>query len=176
MHDVIAGSRTDVRGSEVNPVNSVTGNGSCGTPLEYLMRAEYPLEDVDGSIATARHHALDFLDGARADHGVLIAARARDLTQLVVSELVTNVRKYAPGPASLELFITVEWIDVVVRDSEAAFPLGRTADPSRIGQHGLEIVMAVTTHLFINQDPAGKRVTARITLTDTSDATAPPTV
>ncbi|MFC8230266.1 ATP-binding protein [Streptomyces sp. NPDC057287] len=176
MDNVVAGSRTDVRGSEVKSVRSDSRDGSCGRPSEYLMRAGYPLEDVDGSIATARHHALDFLDGARADHGVLIAARARDLTPLVVSELVTNVRKYAPGPASLELFITVEWIDVVVRDSEAAFPLARTADPCRIGQHGLEIVKAVTTHLFIDQDQAGKRVTARITLTDTPAATTPPTV
>ncbi|MFE4216151.1 ATP-binding protein [Streptomyces sp. NPDC056844] len=140
------------------------------------MRGCYPLGDEDGSIATARRCALEFLNRAQADNGVLITARARDLTQLVVSELVTNVRKYAPGPASMELLITVDRIDVVVRDSEPAFPLAQTADPSRIGQHGLEIVKAATTHLFIDQDQAGKRVTARITLLDTSAATTPPTV
>ncbi|MGX1471306.1 UNVERIFIED_CONTAM: hypothetical protein RKD50_000114 [Streptomyces canus] len=36
----------------------------------------------------------------------------------------------------------------------------------RIGQHGLEIVKAVTGDLFIEQEPVGKRITARIALSD----------
>ncbi|MEU5599484.1 hypothetical protein [Streptomyces sp. NPDC020298] len=39
---------------------------------------------------------------------------------------------------------------------------------------GLKIVKAVTQALFIEQEPVGKRITARITLSDTSsDAEAP---
>ncbi|MFE4630924.1 ATP-binding protein, partial [Streptomyces mirabilis] len=71
------------------------GDG-CTGPDEYLMRAGYALEGDDGCIAEARHHAVVFLDQARADHHLPVSARARDLTQLVVSELVTNALKYAP--------------------------------------------------------------------------------
>ncbi|MEU1084345.1 ATP-binding protein [Streptomyces sp. NPDC005908] len=128
------------------------------------MRASYALSGDDGCIAEARHHAVAFLDKARTDHYLPVPARARDLTQLVVSELVTNARKYAPGPVLLELCINARAVDVVVRDSDPTVPTVRAADPNRIGQHGLEIVKAVTEALFIEQEPAGKRITARIAL------------
>ncbi|MFI1921546.1 hypothetical protein [Streptomyces sp. NPDC020377] len=43
----------------------------------------------------------------------------------------------------------------------------RAADLDRIGQHCLEIVKAITEALSIEQEPVGKRITARITLLDT---------
>ncbi|MEU3294461.1 hypothetical protein ABZ722_19130 [Streptomyces longwoodensis] len=52
-------------------------------------------------------------------------------------------------------------------DSGQSVPAARVADPGRIGQHGLEIVKAVTENLFVEQEPAGKRITARIALDDT---------
>ncbi|MET9132001.1 ATP-binding protein [Streptomyces antibioticus] len=130
------------------------------------MRAGYALSGDDGCIADARHHARAFLDRARADLRLTVPARAMDLTQLVVSELVTNARKYAPGPVLMELRITADGVDIVVWDSDPTVPAARTADPGRIGQHGLEIVEAVTEDLFIEQEPVGKRVTARISLSD----------
>lgn len=139
------------------------GDG-CEAANGYLMRASYALSGDDGCIAEARHHAVAFLDKARTDHYLPVPARARDLTQLVVSELVTNARKYAPGPVLLELCINARAVDVVVRDSDPTVPTVRAADPNRIGQHGLEIVKAVTEALFIEQEPAGKRITARIAL------------
>ncbi|MFE1376905.1 ATP-binding protein, partial [Streptomyces pharetrae] len=49
----------------------------------------------DGTvIATARQLAAGFLTPMQADHGLHVSQRALDLTQLVVSELVTNARKY----------------------------------------------------------------------------------
>ncbi|WP_328980065.1 ATP-binding protein [Streptomyces canus] len=148
------------------------GDG-CTEPDEHLMRAGYALDGDDGCIADARHHAVAFLDQAHADHHLPVPARARDLTQLVVSELVTNALKYAPGPVLMELRTNAHVVDVVVWDSDPAVPAARAADPGRIGQHGLEIVKAVTEDLFIEQEPAGKRITARIALSDTpSSATA----
>ncbi|MFD9397182.1 ATP-binding protein [Streptomyces sp. NPDC060000] len=141
------------------------GDGS-KTPNGYLMRAGYALSGYGGCIAEARHHAVAFLDHAHADHHVLASARARDVTQLVVSELVTNARKYAPGPALLELRINAHTVDVVVWDSDPMVPAALAADPGRIGQHGLEIVEAVTEDLFTEQEPVGKRITARIALSD----------
>lgn len=42
---------------------------------------------------------MEFLTRVQAEYGLPVSARAMDLTQLVVSEPVTNARKYAPGPA-----------------------------------------------------------------------------
>ncbi|MEU9264938.1 ATP-binding protein [Streptomyces sp. NPDC048251] len=139
------------------------GDGRTGLD-GHLMRAGYSLGADDGSIADARHHAVDFLDQAHDHHRLPDPARARDLTQLVVSELVTNARKYAPGPVLMELRLTAHAVEVVVWDSDPTVPAARASDPGRIGQHGLEIVKAVTEDLFVEQDPVGKRITARIAL------------
>ncbi|MEV5439547.1 ATP-binding protein [Streptomyces sp. NPDC052682] len=142
-----------------------SGDG-CTEPGQDLLRAGYALGGDDGCIADARQHATSFLDQAHADHQVPVTSRARDLTQLVVSELVTNARKYAPGPVLMELRITPCHVEIVVWDSDPTVPTARAADPGRIGQHGLEIVKAVTQNLFMDQEPVGKRITARIALSD----------
>ncbi|WP_404200413.1 ATP-binding protein [Streptomyces tauricus] len=143
-----------------------TGGGGRTPSGSRPIRAGYALDGQDGSISRARHHALAFLERAVTDHRLVVPARARDLTQLVVSELVTNALKYAPGPVLMELGITVERVEVSVWDSAPVVPVARTADPDRIGQHGLEIVKAVSEDLAVRQEPVGKRVTARITLLD----------
>jgi anti-sigma regulatory factor (Ser/Thr protein kinase) len=120
----------------------------------------------DACIAEARHLANDFLGRGRTDHGVAVSARAVDLTQLVVSELVTNALKYAPGPLWMELRIADDAVEVSVRDSARVQPLAGPVDPRRVGQHGLEIVMAVAQAFHVHLEPSGKSVTARITLAD----------
>ncbi|WP_328686191.1 ATP-binding protein [Streptomyces sp. NBC_01261] len=141
------------------------GDGS-SEPDGHLMRAGYALDGGGGCIAEARHHAIGFLHQARTGHHLPVSQRAVDLTQLVVSELVTNALTHAPGPVRMELRLTTDRVDVVVWDSDPALPAARKADPGRIGQHGLEIVKAVTEDLFIESDPAGKRITARIGLSE----------
>ncbi|MFD0055910.1 ATP-binding protein [Streptomyces sp. NPDC127168] len=145
--------------------NRADGDG-CTGPDGYVMHSGYQLDADHGCIALARHRAAAFLDQAAAKHGLSVSARTRDLTQLVVSELVTNARKYAPGPAWMELRVNARAVDVVVADSHTAVPTARAADPARIGQHGLEIVEAVTESLLIEKGPAGKRITARLVLSD----------
>ncbi|MGW7256476.1 ATP-binding protein [Streptomyces sp. NPDC054834] len=121
----------------------------------------------DGScIAEARHVASRFLAAAQAEHGLPVSARAMDLTRLVVSELVTNARKYAPGPVLMELRIVGGLVEVTVWDGDPVLPVARAADPGRVGQHGLEIVMAVAQGLEVAREPVGKRITARIALPD----------
>ncbi|MFF5638436.1 ATP-binding protein [Streptomyces sp. NPDC012825] len=136
-------------------------------PDGYLICAGYAFDGDDGCIADVRHHATVFLDKARAEHRLTVSDRAKDLTALVVSELVTNVLKYAPGPVLMELRATAEVVDVVVWDSDPTVPTPRAADPGRVGQHGMEIVRAVTEELFVEREPVGKRITARIALADT---------
>jgi anti-sigma regulatory factor (Ser/Thr protein kinase) len=89
-----------------------------------------------------------------------------DLTQLVVSELVTNARKYAPGPVLMDLRIVSDAVEVVVWDCDPVLPVARAADAGRVGQHGLEIVMAVAQGFEAQREPVGKRITARIALLD----------
>ncbi|MEU7038715.1 ATP-binding protein [Streptomyces sp. NPDC046237] len=128
------------------------------------MCAGYALDGEGGCIADARHHAAAFLDKARAEHDLPVSERARDLTSLVVSELVTNACKYAPGPVLMELRISMSSVAIVVWDSDPIIPAARSADPGRVGQHGMEIVKAVTEELLVQQEPVGKRITARIAL------------
>lgn len=117
-------------------------------------------------IARARRLAAGFLTRVQAEHGLPVSQRALDLTQLVVSELVTNARKYAPGPVLLDLQITGDTVEVVVWDSDPVLPVARAADAGRVGQHGLEIVMAVAQGFEAQREPVGKRITARIALAD----------
>jgi anti-sigma regulatory factor (Ser/Thr protein kinase) len=162
------------RGSEGKHVGCHAGGDACTAPNAYLARAGYALGGDDGCISDARHHAVAFLDQAHADHHLLVPERVRDAIQLVVSELVTNARKYAPGPVLLELRISACAVDVVVWDSEPTVPAARAADPGRIGQHGLEIVKAVAQDLLIEQEPVGKRITARIALSEGGEKSRSP--
>ncbi|MER6683565.1 ATP-binding protein [Streptomyces olivaceoviridis] len=135
------------------------------------MHETVPLDGQGACIAEARRHAADFLARVQREYGLPVSDRAMDLTRLVVSELVTNARKYAPGPVLLELRLVGGLVEVVVWDSDPALPMARPADPGRIGQHGLEIVMAVVQGFEVQREPVGKRVTARIALADDPDDT-----
>ncbi|MFE9680761.1 ATP-binding protein [Streptomyces sp. NPDC006285] len=151
-------------GVKVELVKAVPESGVArgGDPIQDIV----PL-DGDGSvIAQARHRAADFLGRVQAEHGLPVSARAMDLTQLVVSELVTNARKYAPGPVLMELRISGSVVEVGVWDSDPVLPVARAADVGRVGQHGLEIVMAVAQGFEVKREPVGKRITVRIALLD----------
>ncbi|WP_037667625.1 ATP-binding protein [Streptomyces afghaniensis] len=118
-------------------------------------------------IAVARDLARSFLSDVQAVHG-LAGVRAREwaVVQLVVSELVTNARKYAPGPCLLTLEVNGGAVEVAVWDSNPTPPAILAPDPMRIGQHGLEIVMAVGQSFAVHREPVGKRITTTIALAD----------
>lgn len=98
-----------------------------------------------------------------------MSGRAIGLVQLVVSELVTNARKYAPGPCLLTLKVSGGAVEVTVWDSDPTPPAILAPDPIRIGQHGLEIVMAVGQSFAVHREPIGKRITTAILLADNPD-------
>ncbi|MEV6019152.1 ATP-binding protein [Streptomyces sp. NPDC051997] len=139
-----------------------------GPPNSHLITTAVPSSGDNSCIAAARHLAAEFLTHAQADQHVAVSPRAMDLTQLVVSELVTNARKYAPGPIFMELRIEETTVEVTVCDSRRARPVVGAVDPLRPGQHGLEIVAAVTRNFQVQVEPSGKRVTAHIALGDDS--------
>ncbi|MEU6104399.1 ATP-binding protein [Streptomyces flaveolus] len=115
-------------------------------------------------VADARNFALRFLAEAQADGGPTLSARVSEAAQLVVSELVTNAVKYGSGPIGLSLGLSEDTLSVTVRDGETTLPTRRAADPRRVGQHGLEIVAALSRDIEVQQEETGKRVTARIAL------------
>lgn len=122
----------------------------------------------DGSeeIAAARALARSFLADVQAVHGLPVSDRAMDVVQLVVTELVTNARKFAPGPCLLTLEVSGGAVEVTVWDSESVLPIARAVDPDRVGQHGLEIVMAVCRSIEVHREPVGKRIKAAVVLAD----------
>ncbi|CAL9341835.1 ATP-binding protein [Streptomyces sp. NPDC057838] len=141
--------------------------GEDGTaPDERVIQTAVALDGDGSDIAQARRLATDFLTRVQGEHGLPVSRRAMESTQLVVSELVTNARKYAPGPVLLDLRITGDMVEVMVWDSDPVLPVARAADAGRVGQHGLEIVMAVAQGFEAQREPVGKRITARIALLD----------
>ncbi|MET9914326.1 ATP-binding protein [Streptomyces sp. NPDC006476] len=147
------------------------GDG-CTAPPGCVLQRSVALEGDGACIARARHLAADFLARAATGHELVVSARVLDLTQLVVSELVTNAYKYAPGPVLLQLRATRAEVEVEVWDCDPVLPVVRAADADRVGQHGLEIVTAIAHSVEAVREAVGKRITARITLTDTPDEPA----
>ncbi|PTH90640.1 ATP-binding protein [Streptomyces sp. A244] len=117
-------------------------------------------------VAGARHAARGFLTQVQAVHGIPVSDRATGLVQLVVSELVTNAHKYAPGPCLLDLEISDGAVEVSVWDTDPTLPVAQSPDPGQVGQHGLEIVIGVCRSFEMRREPVGKRITAAITLAD----------
>ncbi|MFD8421782.1 ATP-binding protein [Streptomyces sp. NPDC059466] len=139
--------------------SSVESGGGTDLALEVSLA----LEAGGSRIAQARHLAAAFL-ATVADGGIAVAADTVQIVQLIVSELVTNARKYAPGPALLHLRVTGPVLQVELQDSNPAAPTAKAPDPTRVGQHGLEIVAAFARTLTVEQTSAGKRITADVVL------------
>ncbi|OSZ57568.1 ATP-binding protein [Streptomyces pharetrae CZA14] len=130
------------------------------------LSASAAYEGDPSCIGDARHLATRFLTEAQAVLGLSVSERALGMTQLVVSELVTNAVKYAPGPVILDLQITGGAVRISVWDSDPVLPDVAATDPQRVGRHGLEITLAVSQAYEVRREPVGKRVTALIALAD----------
>ncbi|MFI9769495.1 ATP-binding protein [Streptomyces sp. NPDC052415] len=117
-------------------------------------------------VAEARDAARVFLTDVQAKHGIPVSSRAMGMVQLVVSELVTNAQKYAPGPCLLDMEISDGAVEVSVWDTDPTLPVAQSPDPGRVGQHGLEIVIGVCRSFEMRREPVGKRIRAAVALAD----------
>ncbi|GAA3132725.1 ATP-binding protein [Streptomyces echinatus] len=135
-------------------------------PMDGPLHASAAFEGQGSCIAEARDMAVGFLTRMRTEHGVAVSQRALELTRLVVSELVTNACKYAAGPILLDVRIAGELVEIQVWDCDPVLPMARAAEAGRVGQHGLEIVMAVCQGFEAMREPVGKRIIARLALKD----------
>ncbi|MFD6277099.1 ATP-binding protein [Streptomyces sp. NPDC060209] len=147
------------RGTEQDGPEAGTGVMAAG--------AAYDMDS--GQISLARDFVREFLSDARSLRDLDVPARAMDVAQLVVSELATNVCKYAPGPCLLDLEVDGDMLGITMWDSGSVLPAALGADPARAGQHGLEIVLAVCQSFEVRREPVGKRVRVQISLLEGAD-------
>ncbi|MEU6981903.1 ATP-binding protein [Streptomyces sp. NPDC046324] len=142
--------------TDLTAMESATRRPSLSASVEYDMG--------DGMIASARDFTADFLSASPAVGREPVTRERIDLARLVVSELVTNVVRHAPGPCRVLLELFDGALEISVFDRQEASPVPRGHDPGRIGQHGVEIVVAVCESVSVDPVPTGKRVRARLSL------------
>ncbi|MFJ7413354.1 ATP-binding protein [Streptomyces sp. NPDC098077] len=130
---------------------------------EVLLSAEV-FDGEPGCIALARALADRFLTRLAVECLAPIGEHTRSDLMLAVSELVTNADRYSHGPYLLELEGTAQLISVTVYDSSTAMPVLYSPDPSRLGGHGMEIVVALCDRLTAERVPVGKRIRAEFQL------------
>ncbi|MBB6074887.1 ATP-binding protein [Streptomyces paradoxus] len=87
------------------------------------------------------------------------AALAID-AELVVSELVTNAIRHAPGPCGMILLLSGDGLAITVWDTSPERPVVRERDGQRFGGHGMHVVHTVSTEVTVASLGTGKQITA----------------
>ncbi|MBQ0881451.1 ATP-binding protein [Streptomyces sp. RT42] len=116
--------------------------------------------------ARARAEADALLSALQHAYQVRVAPRVTDDVRLVVSELVSNAARHAPGPGRLDLQVADRGrtVRITVRDTSPVIPQPWPANPRRPGGHGLEIVKALSRRLTVQHTGEGKQITAELAL------------
>ncbi len=113
-------------------------------------------DGAPGSIAEARAAAEAFLRHHSAPaHGTFPGD-----VLLVVSELVTNAVRHAPGPFTLGLGLVPGGIEITVRDTSPSTPRSRT--PDLTGGRGWTIVQTLAHRVRVVPCHGGKTVHAEL--------------
>ncbi|MFJ8591041.1 ATP-binding protein [Streptomyces sp. NPDC093598] len=90
--------------------------------------------------------------------------------ELVVSELVTNALRHAPGPCGMVLLLSGDGLAVTVWDTSTEQPVVRQRDGQRFGGHGMHVVHAVSTEVTVSSLGDGKQITAYLRRVPDEDA------
>ncbi len=135
-----------------------------GLPSPDVLLSAEVFDGQPGCIALARNLADRFLTRLAVECMAPIGEHTRSDLMLAVSELVTNADRYSHGPYLLELEGNAERISVTVYDSSTAMPVLYGPDPSRLGGHGMEIVVALCDRVVAERVPVGKRIRAEFRL------------
>ncbi|MBK3633465.1 ATP-binding protein [Streptomyces sp. MBT97] len=138
--------------------NRASDEGQPAAPLRY--RTTW--ETADTSIARTRTAVRTLL--AEAGHSP--EHRSSQDAQLVVSELVTNALRHAPGPGALALEVNPDatLLRIAVSDSSPRPPRLRAHDAGRVGGHGLHLVTRLCERLDTTAHGTGKQVVAHLPL------------
>ncbi|MFI2645440.1 ATP-binding protein [Streptomyces sp. NPDC018610] len=116
--------------------------------------------------ADARRAVHAFLALAVRTAQARVPQRAEQDAQLVVSELVANATRHAPGPCGLMLELSADRarLGITVWDTSPALPRVHERDGARVGGHGLYLVRACSRAVRAVAGPGGKRITAEVAL------------
>lgn len=90
--------------------------------------------------------------------------------ELVVSELVTNVLRHAPGPCALTLRLSGTELSISLYDTSPDAPVVQPPDRSRVGGHGLHLVHSVSDRVVVTPRDNGKEITAHLRLVTSDDS------
>ncbi|MEU8711334.1 MULTISPECIES: ATP-binding protein [unclassified Streptomyces] len=114
------------------------------------------------SVTDARAAVRALLDRAGHPPG----HRPSQDAQLIVSELVTNALRHAPGPGGLALEVSADTgvLRIAVRDSSPQPPVLPEHDAGRVGGHGLHLVIRLCGRLQTVVHDTGKQVVAHFRL------------
>ncbi|MFF5105267.1 ATP-binding protein [Streptomyces sp. NPDC000134] len=121
------------------------------------------LSGGSGMIPAARDLVRAFV-ARLGEAGVEVPRTFPDDARLVVSELVTNALRHAPGPCRLKLALVDGQVEIAVTDTGEGFPTFLPRDPLRVGRHGLEIVTRLCDEVITKPHDRGKTVYARLPL------------
>ncbi|MFI8305031.1 ATP-binding protein [Streptomyces sp. NPDC085927] len=138
--------------------NRASDEQGSAAPLRY--RAAW--NTADASIAEVRAAVRTLLARAGYDPG----HRPSQDAQLIVSELVTNALRHAPGPGGLALEVAPDaaLLRVTVSDSSPRPPELRARDARRVGGHGLHLVAQLCDQVHTIVRETGKQVVAHFRL------------
>lgn len=115
-----------------------------------------------GATSEARRMAEVFLSELQELLAVPVSERLGYDVALVVTELLTNAHRHAPGPCLLELEGHATQVSVTLWDSSTALPRIFPRDPSRIGGHGMEIIDRICDEVHVERVPVGKLIRATL--------------
>ncbi|MFI6647154.1 ATP-binding protein [Streptomyces sp. NPDC050529] len=122
-----------------------------------------PLPSGPEAPSHARRAAVAFLHRTRPALG----PERHDDVLLIVSELVTNAVRHAPGPSALTLTTTAGTLDIAVTDCSCIPPAPRAPDlTDGTGGMGLHIAEDLGARVFTEPLPGGKCVHAALTTPD----------
>ncbi|MGC0343587.1 ATP-binding protein [Streptomyces sp. SLBN-8D4] len=104
----------------------------------------------------------------RCDRPAVQASRVTD-AELVVSELISNVLRHAPGPCALTLRLTGTELSISMHDTSPDVPVVQPPDRRRVGGHGLYLVHSVSDRVVVTPRGRGKQITAHLRLVASDD-------
>ncbi|MEQ6028341.1 anti-sigma regulatory factor (Ser/Thr protein kinase) [Streptomyces sp. SAI-195] len=139
------------------------------------LRRQLAWSGLPPTAARARAEADALLSALQHTYQVLVAPHSADDVRLVVSELITNAARHAPGPGRLDIqeADSGSAVRITVWDTSPATPQPRPANPRRAEGHGLEIVKALSSRLTVQRTGEGKHITAVLALYEYRPADGP---
>ncbi|QMU77085.1 ATP-binding protein [Streptacidiphilus sp. PB12-B1b] len=122
--------------------------------------AVHAFDGRSGTITAARELAQGFFERCRPP----LSRADLDDALLLVSELVTNAVRHAPGPCTLTLADDRRRLTVTVTDSSSAAPVGRAPDlASGNGGFGWHLLHRIAQQVVVEpHEGGGKSVTATL--------------